>query len=167
MKKYKIIALIGKSGAGKDYLLHRMCLDNPSYEPIVSCTTRPKREGETEGIDYHYLTETEFLQQQYDGQFLETSEFRKWHYGTRLKDLSTSHVNIGVFNPQGIYSLLKLQHLVDLEVIYVYAPDKVRLLRQLNREEEPDCAEICRRFMTDEEDFRALDFVYTFYDNSI
>ena len=36
------------------------------------------------------------------------------------------------------------------------AKDKTRLLRCLNREENPDCEEICRRFMTDEQDFAAL-----------
>ena len=36
----------------------------------------------------------------------------------------------------------------------------MRIIRQLNREEEPDCAEICRRFQTDEKDFDDLEFDY-------
>ena len=43
---------------------------------------------------------------------------------------------------------------IDLEIIYVKASDKTRLLRQLNREEEPNVHEIVRRFYTDEADFQ-------------
>jgi hypothetical protein len=40
------------------------------------------------------------------------------------------------------------------------APDKIRLLRSLNREENPDCAEICRRYFTDAEDFADIEWDY-------
>ena len=45
------------------------------------------------------------------------------------------------------------------------ATDKVRLIRQLEREHIPDCAEICRRFQTDEKDFAFIDFPYDEYSN--
>ena len=56
MKKIKIIAIAGKSGAGKDSILSSAIKLNPQLNPIISCTTRPKRDNETEGKDYHYLT---------------------------------------------------------------------------------------------------------------
>ena len=51
--------------------------------------------------------------------------------------------------------------------IYIDASNKTRLLRQLNREKEPDCSEICRRFFTDEKDFQEenFDFKYKIYNN--
>ena len=46
---------------------------------------------------------------------------------------------------------------IELKVFYINANDKVRMLRQLNREENPDVNEIVRRFQTDEEDFQDLE----------
>ena len=46
---------------------------------------------------------------------------------------------------------------VDLTVYYVQTSDKERLIRQLNREENPDIQEIIRRFSTDEQDFEDLE----------
>ena len=54
---------------------------------------------------------------------------------------------------------------LDVHPIYVQATDKTRLIRALKREENPDCAEICRRYMTDEEDFQDIPFEYKTFDN--
>ena len=148
MEKIKVIALVGKSGAGKDYLMHQMAEEN-GWHKIVSSTTRPIRDYEHEGIDYHFLTEKEFAA----ARFLETASFNGWHYGTRYKDLDSGRTNIGVFNPTGLKSLAAHDD-IDLEIIYVKASAKTRLLRQLNREEEPNVYEIIRRFGTDEADFK-------------
>ena len=53
---YKIIALIGKAGAGKDTILREIIKSNPDLHEMISCTTRPKREGEVDGVNYFYLT---------------------------------------------------------------------------------------------------------------
>lgn len=148
MDKIKVIALVGKSGAGKDYWMKKLA-KKYDYHIIVSSTTRPKREYEREGVDYHFLSEKEFAA----GRFLETASFNGWHYGTRYEDLDPNRVNIGVFNPTGLKSLAA-QDDIDLEIIYVKATDKTRLLRQLNRENNPNVKEIVRRFMTDETDFK-------------
>lgn len=68
-------------------------------------------------------------------------------------------VNIGVFNPEGIETLLEDPR-INLRVYYVDVPGKERLIRQLNREESPDINEIIRRYKADEEDFMDLDFDY-------
>lgn len=57
---YKIIALCGKAGTGKSFLLKKILSVQPDYNKIVSCTTRPKREKETEGIDYYFLNPKDF-----------------------------------------------------------------------------------------------------------
>ena len=54
---------------------------------------------------------------------------------------------------------------LDVHPIYVQATDKTRLIRALKREENPDCAEICRRYMTDEEDFQNIPFEYKVFNN--
>ena len=83
---------------------------------------------------------------------LEATVFNDWCYGTSVNNLDKDCLNIGVFNPEGVEILQEASN-VDLEVIYIIADDKVRLLRQLNREEHPDCNEIVRRFGTDKQDF--------------
>lgn len=156
--KYQIVALIGKAGAGKDSMQKATCELHPlMFHPIVSCTTRPAREGEIEGVDYHYITLNEFTRKVLNGDMLEATEFRDWFYGTTLESLSKDKINIGVFNPAGVEALLEDSRL-DVTVFEVVAPDKQRLMRYLNREENPDCAEMCRRYFTDEKDFADLDF---------
>lgn len=156
--KYQIVALIGKAGAGKDSIQKTTCELHPlMFHPIVSCTTRPAREGEIEGVDYHYITLNEFTRKVLNGDMLEATEFRDWFYGTTLDSLSKDKINIGVFNPAGVEALLEDSRL-DVTVFEVVAPDKQRLMRYLNREENPDCAEMCRRYFTDEKDFADLDF---------
>ena len=61
-KQYTIMAIMGKAGSGKDTLC-RALLKEPEFlnaKPIISCTTRPIRDNETDGVDYHFLTNEEF-----------------------------------------------------------------------------------------------------------
>lgn len=158
MKKIKIIALFGKAGSGKDTIQKSVLAQfaNQVHE-IVSCTTRPPRDYEKNGIDYHFLSIEEFTKKVLNGSMLEATEFRGWFYGTPFDSLNLDKINIGVFNIAGIQALLEDSRLEVYPVI-VYAPDKVRLMRQLLREENPDCEEICRRFQTDNNDFKKVDF---------
>lgn len=156
---YKIIAIIGEAGAGKDTVMREVVKKMPGLHEIVSCTTRPKREGEKEEINYFYLTPDEFVGKVLNGEMLEATSFNNWLYGTALQSLDESVVNIGVFNPAGIEALLE-SPIVDVTVYRVCASEKNRLLRQLNREENPDVREIIRRFKADDEDFLDLEFQY-------
>lgn len=162
--KIKIIALFGKAGAGKDTILNELFNTYSSTLPInkiISCTTRPPRDYEVNGKDYFFHTDEEFLIKVANGTMLEATKFREWFYGTSLDSLDKNKINIGVFNPEGICNLLETARTsknIDVIAIEIYASDKMRIIRQLNREEEPDCMEICRRFQTDEKDFYDLEF---------
>lgn len=153
-----IVCLVGKSAAGKDsiaYLLSKQ----PGWHNVVSCTTRPMREGEKEGVNYHYLSAEEFAQKVVNGDMLEATYFNNWHYGT-MKSSLVDGVNVGVWNPEGYDCLretVKFDKDVKLLPYYVKCDDKTRLLRSLNRERHPDVHEIVRRFQADEEDFEWLD----------
>ena len=156
MSKYQVIALVGKAGAGKDTIQKATCAAHQlMFNPIISCTTRPMRERETQGVDYHFISLVDFTRDVLDGSMLEATEFRGWFYGTPESSLVKDKINIGVFNPAGVEALLEDPRL-DVFVIHVTTKDKTRMLRCLNRETHPDCAEICRRFLTDEKDFEAL-----------
>lgn len=152
-----IVALMGKAGAGKDTLLNKICAEYPEYHKIVSCTTRPMRDNEKEGEDYHFLSVSQFIEKVMNGDMLEATEFNGWHYGT-MKSSLIDGINIGVFNPEG-YDCLTQIPMKDVKIIgiYIRCNDKERLIRQLNREFEPNVKEIIRRYQTDEDDFIALD----------
>ena len=105
MKKYKIIAVMGQAGAGKDSFVNTL-LEETRFKdiakPIISCTTRPIREHEQDGVNYHYLTNEEFAEQVVNGEMLEATVFNNWCYGTSTKNLDEDALNIGVFNPEGV-----------------------------------------------------------------
>ena len=160
---YKIIAIMGKAGSGKDSLMQQILSMCPMFHEIVSCTTRPMRQGEQNGVNYHFYTMEQFLDRAYRGEMLECTTFNNWIYGTSFDSVSSERINIGVFNPAGVSALLDNPS-VDVQIIYVKASDKIRLLRQLNREEDPDVGEIIRRYGADEKDFTDAEY---FFDNCL
>lgn len=156
---YKIVALTGEAGSGKDYILKEFLKQNPDYHKIINCTTRPIREGEREGVNYYYLSDEDFFRYSIDGEMLEEAYFNGWGYGTLEQSLSPTQINVGVFNPKAIQQLIDNEN-CEVLVIYVRARDKTRLLRQLEREDDPNIAEIIRRYSTDKQDFSKLTFDY-------
>ena len=162
---YNIVALIGEAGTGKDTIMQRILVKRPAdFNEIISCTSRPMREGEVHGVNYYYYTDEEFTDKVLNGEMLEATYFNDWHYGTSYDSLRSDRLNIGVFNPAGIYSMLDRKD-INLTVYRIVCDDKLRLLRQLNRENNPDVDEIIRRYSADKEDFKILDFYYTEIEN--
>lgn len=161
--KYKILALFGPSGAGKD-TIQKWYAEHADINEIVSATTRPPREYEQDSVDYHFLSDSEFTDKVLNGDMLEATSFREWYYGTPIDSLKADKVNVGVFNIQGIEILLEDERVQVLPVL-VHASDKARVIRCLTREAYPDVYEVCRRFMKDTEDFSNIPFRYEFYNN--
>lgn len=153
---YKIIAIMGEAGTGKDSLMQEILKLKPEFHEIISCTTRPKRQGEIEGVNYYYYTPEQFGDRVLHDEMLECTVFNDWFYGTSYDSIRSDCINIGVFNPTGVESLLARPD-VDVKVIRVVAEDKTRLIRQLNREEWPDVREIVRRFNADWMDFDGIE----------
>lgn len=153
---YKIIAIMGEAGSGKDSLMQEILKLKPEFHEIISCTTRPMREGEAEGVNYYYYTPEQFGDRVLHDEMLECTVFNDWFYGTSYDSVRSDCINIGVFNPTGVESLLARPD-VDVKVVRVVAEDKTRLIRQLNREEWPDVREIVRRFNADWMDFDGIE----------
>ncbi len=75
--------LSGPAGVGKSTLCDRMVREVPSFERIITATTRPPRTNEVDGRDYHFLTEAQFDARLASGDFLEWALVHKKHlYGT-------------------------------------------------------------------------------------
>lgn len=161
----KVIAFFGPSSSEKDTLA-KILSKRSDVNEIISCTTRPKRDYEKEGIDYYFISTAEFGEKVINGTMLEATSFRDWFYGTPLESLKEDKINIGVFNKQGIECLLSDNRL-EIIPVYIACEDKKRLMRSLERETNPDCEEICRRFLADKKDFESIDFEYlTFYNGT-
>ena len=95
---------------------------------------------------------------------LEAVCFNDWWYGTPITSLSKDKPNIGVFNIEGIRCMLEDARL-EVYPIAITASPKVRLIRQLTREENPNIKEIFRRYDADERDFSFIDFEYIIVKN--
>ena len=154
-----LIAIIGQAGSGKDSIYRRI-VHQYKYHPVVGYTTRPIREGEVDGRDYHFVSVEEFDELD----LITEKSFNGWHYGISKESFSETEINIGVFNPSQIIDLLERND-IDMEIYEIVASDKARLIRQLTREENPDVKEILRRFGTDAHDFEYLDFERQIFPN--
>lgn len=149
-----IICIVGTAGSGKDTILQNVCshCGEDVVHPIISYTTRPRRDGEQDGKDYYFITETDFKKMIYNNEMIEYTVFNNWYYGITINSFSKDKPNIGIFNPEGIEKLKTFKNL-RLIVYPITASPKTRLLRQINREINPNIAEICRRFLADQKDF--------------
>ena len=88
----RLVVVSGPSGAGKTSVMHRVV--QTCALPLVrsvSATTRPPRDGETDGIDYHFLSDAEFQLRRKRGDFLECFQvFTQGHwYGTLASEVTT------------------------------------------------------------------------------
>ena len=158
MSEYKIIALFGPSGAGKDTVLNELCKLG-EYNKIIPLTTRPLRENEFQNINYNFVDSVSFAEKLLNGDLIEATCFNDWFYGTDICSLDKEKINIGIFNITSIECLLEDNRL-QIYPVYLYVSDKTRLLRSLEREENPNCEEICRRFLADKKDFSNIPFEY-------
>ena len=77
-----LIVVTGPSGVGKGTVTRGVIDKIDNLYKSVSVTTRPKREGEEEGVDYFFRSEEEFETMRAQGEFLESAEFANYYYGT-------------------------------------------------------------------------------------
>ena len=84
-KSGAVLVLSGPSGAGKSSLLNKIIDDIGECYFSISTTTRPIREGEVDGIHYHFVSKEEFKQDIEDNNFLEYAHVHENYYGTSIK----------------------------------------------------------------------------------
>ncbi len=87
----RVFVVSGPSGVGKDAVIRELIgapAGLPGIQRLVTATTRPQRRGETDGVDYHFLTPDEFTKREASGWFLETATFVGHRYGTPLAPIA-------------------------------------------------------------------------------
>ena len=82
-----VVVISAPSGAGKTTLCDNVRAALPSVSRAVTCTTRSPRDGELDGVDYHFLAEDEFLDRVEGGEFLENAVVHGNHYGVLKSEL--------------------------------------------------------------------------------
>ena len=82
MKKGKLIVLSAPSGTGKTTITKELLKKNPEWKFSVSATTRPPRDGETDGVDYIFMSKEKFEHYVKFGDFLEWEFVHGNRYGT-------------------------------------------------------------------------------------
>jgi guanylate kinase len=78
----KVFVITGPSGVGKGTLIERLLERIPELELSISATTREPRTGETDGLDYHFLSPEEFRRRLEGDDFLEHASYSGNYYGT-------------------------------------------------------------------------------------
>lgn len=161
----KIFYILGKSGTGKDTIKRNlMDLINNNYadfKEIIQCTTRPKRYGETEGIEYYFVNEEQMHSDNKKDVILEMREYDttqgKWYYYTRKTDIDISEYNyIGIGTIESFKNICLAFGKENVVPIYIYTSENQRLKWMIKRESMnivPSYKEVCRRYIKDEEDF--------------
>lgn len=154
---------MGKSSSGKDTIYKKIMEDRElSLKRIVPYTTRPVREGEQEGVEYHFVDEKKLKTLQYEGKVVELRAYDTvygvWKYFTvcdEQMDLErNSYAVIGTL--ESWHAMCEYFGRNVMVPVYVEVEDGLRLERALSRErgqEHPRYTEMCRRFLADTEDF--------------
>ena len=84
-RKGVVLVISAASGTGKTTLVKRLLAEFPNFAYSISCTTRQPREGEVNGVDYHFLSREDFIARRDQGYFAEWAEVYGNFYGSPLK----------------------------------------------------------------------------------
>lgn len=159
----KIVYIMGKSSSGKD-TIYRNILQNKTLKlnKIVPYTTRPIRNGEEDGVEYHFTDEEGFVKLLEDGKIVEHRSYDTCHGIWRYFTVNDESINLEKYSYIIIGTLESYEKTAEyfgkdkLLPILIDLDDGERLQRALNRErkqEIPKYEEMCRRFIADCQDF--------------
>ena len=147
---FSIIILIGESASGKSTLEKELV--NRGFNKIISYTTRPIRQGEKDGVDYHYISEEEFLNKLNNGFFAEYTIYNSWYYGIAVPDCKDN--SVVVVEPHGFSQLKKIDRL-NIISFYIKVDERERLIRMVRRGD--NLLEVFRRIFSDQGVFQFID----------
>ncbi|MBI1954021.1 MAG: guanylate kinase [Proteobacteria bacterium] len=146
-----MLVLSSPSGAGKTTICNHLLQLESNLTPSISVTTRPVREGEVNGLDYHFVTKERFKDMLNEGCFLEYAEVFDHYYGTPKKqvlDALTAGKDI-IFDIdwQGTQQLAQLAR-TDLVSVFILPPS-IKELEQRLRKRAKDSEEVIQKRMSE------------------
>ncbi len=167
----KIFCIIGKSSSGKDTVYKRLLQDESlvrelNLKKIILYTTRPIREGEREGVEYHFVSCDDMERLRAQGKIIECRSYETvcgtWHYFMANATANDSEIDLEKNNYLVVGTLesylntRKYFGADNVVCVYIDLDDGERLTRAIEREKrqkEPKYNELCRRFLADANDF--------------
>lgn len=147
--KGKIVIFSGPSGVGKDTLLNAWMAADERVRRVVACTSRKPRDGEVDGVDYHFVTSEDFLHKVERDEFLEWEEVHGRHYGT-------PRAGVGALIAEGKFAVLKIdvkgamrvmREVPDAISIFILAPSLEELERRIRGRGLDDDQDIAVRLL--------------------
>lgn len=148
MNTGRLFIISAPSGAGKTSLVNALCEQLADIRPSVSHTTRQKRPAETNGVDYHFISEEQFKEKQDSGDFLESARVFDYFYGTSasaVKEALDSGTDIILeIDWQGARQIRKT---LDFGTSIYILPPSTEVLEQRLRKRDQDDADTIRRRM--------------------
>lgn len=154
---------MGKSATGKDTIFKKLVeREELSLHTVIPYTTRPIRREEVDGVEYYFVGEDRLKELEKQGKIIEHRSYDTvhgvWHYFTvedgQIDLNKADYILIGTL--ESYEQIRKFYGEDKVEPIYIEVEDGVRLRRALSREQKqkpPKYAEMCRRFLADDEDF--------------
>lgn len=177
---HKVYCLMGKFASGKTTVA-KLLEDRYNLKRVVTCTTRPKRENEREGIDYFYLTDEEFEVKVKMGELAAVNRIEKFDtgneavfpfrkllslfkkryvkkYGVPIDKINLEEsAYLLVIEPYGYFDLLNKMGSENVKAIFLKLDDKERMFRALHREQNPNCEDICLKYIEELEYYNGIE----------
>ncbi|TAH72775.1 MAG: guanylate kinase [Anaerolineaceae bacterium] len=159
----KIFIIIGKSATGKDTIYKRLLEHNDLHlKTVIMYTTRPIRVSEIDGVEYYFVDHERLNELKESNKIIEHRSYNtihgEWHYFT-VNDGQIDLDKYDYIMHGTLYSYGQIRDYFGKDKvipIYIEVEDGIRLIRAIRREQkqkEPKYAELCRRFLADDEDF--------------
>ena len=156
----RIFCIMGKSSSGKDSL-YSAIVNSLGLTPLVIYTTRPMRENEKDGREYHFVDRAAFELMKAEERVIESRTYNtklgEWTYFTANDNIDLASHSYAVIGTLESFVPIRDHFGADRVVpLYVEVEDGERLARAVERErreDEPKYTELCRRFIADTEDF--------------
>ena len=154
-----LVVISGPSGVGKDATVKRMEELGYPFHFVVTATTRPKRPGEVDGVDYYFVSEKEFAEMLERGELLEHAIVYGQHKGIPKKQvqeaLESGKDVIMRIDVQGAATIRRL--VPDAVLIFLTASSEEELIRRLKKRKTETPEGLKRRIATAREEMKHLD----------
>ncbi len=150
----KLIVLLGESASGKS-VTEKELVNIYGFKRIILYTTRPQRDTEKNGIDYHFISESEFNHLKDNGSMIVHTRYKEdWQYGIMKADCRTGHNKVVILTPSGLRMLKKFKN-INIYSFYIKVSRRDRLICALRR---GDCIdEAIRRNLSDVGQFDGIE----------
>ncbi len=156
MSSGKLVLFSGPSGVGKDTLLEVLTKKRPELQRSISLTTRQRRNGEKDGVDYFFVTPAHFQELLAAGDVLEFAQYGKNLYGTPKKPVDEwLHEGKTVILKIEVQGAEKIKHLYPQALsVFILPPSMEVLERRLRDRGTEDEEDLARRMRIAREEIR-------------